>query len=50
LLFPAHPSGTAIPPCENPTQISNISKGGMAVPDRYYAPLFDKIGASRFWA
>jgi hypothetical protein len=22
----------------------------MAVPDRYYGPLFDKIGDSRFWA
>jgi hypothetical protein len=22
----------------------------MAVPDRYHAPLFDKIGGSRFWA
>jgi len=29
---------------------SDISKGGMAVPDRYPEALFDKIGDSRFWA
>jgi hypothetical protein len=31
-----NPSGTAIPPCGKSNYISDISEGGMAVPDRYY--------------